>query len=790
MVDTAGPHRQPSPGSPAAQLLGALRSSVPSPDEFIPGYGMPGGADIPEPHSLIAPAVIGGTWPEGSDSQWDAIVGEIRSAARRHEETNRSASAKTARTLDDHWPKGRGSQGARDFHSRQTSKHERVADLLYAVADEGEILGTDRRRAKRQIREAHDEAVQAVDKYLRTHSGTGPINIGIIIAPYRMRAMDASTELHTYHTQAAGRITARFGAPESPASTSGEKETDRHQEESNQSTKTRDGLPDKGVTSDGETTTPVSSDSRHQSASTPLPPGLSWTGASEDRLPGISLPKTGTRGAASGLSALGSVSGAASGGGSGGSAATSPFSGLGVMSGVGGGGLPGGPSSATFNPGGLQSTPPASIPSLATEFGRGMAAGATSAGIAPPITPVAGPAPQVPPAPLAAAAPLDTTAPAAAAAPNAAAAAPVSAPHPTPTAAPAPGSPSMVGGGGMVPYSGVLPPSPPATPTPSTGGAPPAPSMPATGGGAGMSGIPPVMPVVNRNDRGRTEHDSTEQDMEIAQRAVAELAGATSVNDYTEWAVCVSRPHGGLPILWVATNEGACYIPGGVHLEHSMLPAVGDEVFNDRWLGWANPAEKAVRAAWARGERGDVVSCVATTSGSRSQFLDEEGVDCELGVRYAPGSGGPASELSRRRLHRLQTVDHRLYDDLIAADKSAIDAYCRQLTSGAAFGGTDDLSPQAQAVARKLVAQQQPTDAEWRELHTEYSLATLTAGAMRPGLDGIEDAAQTDSYRTAFIRCRRLETLICWHALDPDHADIVYAAWIAGVRAPLQELVA
>jgi hypothetical protein len=61
--------------------------------------------------------------------------------------------------------------------------------------------------------------------------------------------------------------------------------------------------------------------------------------------------------------------------------------------------------------------------------------------------------------------------------------------------------------------------------------------------------------------------------------------------------------------------------------------------------------------------------------------------------------------------------------------------------------------------------------------------AMLMAACQRPGYDGIEYEGQHEIYRSDFIQCRRLETLLCWESDDP--ADIVYAARAAGVTGPL-----
>jgi hypothetical protein len=220
-----------------------------------------------------------------------------------------------------------------------------------------------------------------------------------------------------------------------------------------------------------------------------------------------------------------------------------------------------------------------------------------------------------------------------------------------------------------------------------------------------------------------------------------------------------------------------------VYLRKTMpVAATFDEDFDARWFGWVNPADKAVRAARALGED---VGAVATTWPWPSEYLTEHPAVREVatGVRPA-GHDTPAAELLPSRAHRLQTVNAALYADLKAAPQSAVREYCRELTRRIAFGGAgEELPAVAQAVANALVAQQWPKSREWAALGAEYDNTLVLMGAQRPGLNGIEDLDQVISYARLFVNCRRLETLLCWERFGEDLANVVYAAWVAGVRA-------
>ena len=464
-----------------------------------------------------------------------------------------------------------------------------------------------------------------------------------------------------------------------------------------------------------------------------------------------------------------------SGGGSGGGLPLGPLQGL--MGGFGG--FPGGMAApAGLGASGLQSSP---VPSLGMDFGRGLAAGASAAGAVPSV-------PSVPQAPLTSLAAPMGTAPSLAAP----AAAPVSAAAPAAAAASAPAPASGVPVGGLSSYGSVLPPQGMSA-APPMGSVPAASSIPAevAGGASGSGPGTGLMPVAGRREAAEVRRDLAESDLELAKMAVAELAGAASVTDPgLDWAVAVGRNSSGMPTLWVATNDGAAYIPPGVFLRKTMPVAGGhSEEFDARWFGWVNPADKAVRAARALG---DTVSAVATSWALPSEFLGDHPAVAEVatGVKPIGVVDNPAAELLPSRAHRLQTVDGALYADLLAADESVVRDYCRELTRQLAFGVPgEELSPVAQSVAQALIAQRWPRVEEWALLGEEHEDALVMMAAQRPGLNGVEYPDQTVSYTREFVRCRQLEALLCWDRHGADLLNVVYAAWIAGVRAPLKDLV-
>jgi hypothetical protein len=276
-------------------------------------------------------------------------------------------------------------------------------------------------------------------------------------------------------------------------------------------------------------------------------------------------------------------------------------------------------------------------------------------------------------------------------------------------------------------------------------------------------------------------------DLESARAAVADLAAASAVvYPGLQWAVVVARGASGIPEMWATSNEGAGYIPQGVHVHRAMPLAAGlDSDFDARWFGWSNPAETVLRAVQARG---DAVSAIATTWPQESEMVREATEDVAIGVAQSGQPGeAHASTLTRGRSHRLETVDPALYHELQLADRAQVDAYVRQVTQQVAFGAGPELSPTAQSVARTVISERWPSEAEWSALRSEYDWARLMAGSQRPGLIGVEEPTQLLNYQTDFTTCRRLETLVCWEDAAP--ADIVYAARAAGVVLPLTTAV-
>lgn len=747
----------PPTGSAAAHFLQKVIASKPN-DGFLPGAwgGMPGGADIPRPTREFTGWAIGpDDWPLVSESAWEAAVTDARRILDAHREGHADAVAIINGVFDHNgpWPAGDGAKQAAAFHDRQNAMHSQLIAALEAIVDTAAPLGRDIRSTKRQMREMDDQMHQDIENHLRTHSGSGkiPLNIGAITAPYRARVQELRTELHGYFGAAVTALGNKVPLAPTP------RNADDHREADPDGSKNKPG--DDVATDNPHETAPTGKPKPNAAAAdnfggtpTPAPPPPPQTPSeplTTSRTVGSSfMPSmpTGHGGEASGTGAP-------------------SLSGL-----LGAGMLPTTPLNPT-GPG---------TPTAGAAADRGFASGLIASGASPVIPPTI-----TSPTPPPAATPL--TAPPVASATPAAAPVPTSqVPPATPTAATptaAPASPDTTSPP-MASYGSVLPP----TAGPSAGASavsPSAPNVPGAGPGGVSSGAGGLVPVTMR-EPGYIQRDDTERDIEIARKAVAELAGPSSIESpATDWAVAVAYTCQRRQALWVATNDGSCHLPPGVYLRKSIhLVSIADEDFNSRWLGWWCAAEKAV---WAALASGDHVTAVATTQMRWPDRLSETLGNIDLDVAYGVVHGGPntdASELTSRRIHRLQTLGSnywRLHRELVTVGKSQSWEFCRELTDRVAYGLDGELSPTALTVAGQLVASHTPSPQQWIDLRSEYDRACIQACAMRPGLNGVERPEQTASYRREFTTARRLETLIRWSAPTWDASDIVYAAIAAGV---------
>jgi hypothetical protein len=766
--------------SEAAQLLTHFNAAKMAPDGFVPHVGMPGGADIPKPHGLYTNKLIGpGVWPTESENAVKQASKDYGTFQQRHQQAADTVLNLRDQVFSTCWTSGDAADAAYEHYGQQYRAHLGVVAIAEAGAGAFDRLGDGVRLTKRLMRDAHDEAHQQIEAYLKAPGGAPTATINGILDTHRVLIEGYSKELKGSDAAETTLLDDKFGIPEAPQNeNAGNGSHDRGLPTDEPPTGAPDGSPTPHgkPDADGHRRGLPTSGADDASAGAAGLAGQSDDGLGRALPTLASLPSKGSGG-------MPSIPSIPSGGGGGGGSALSSLGGplQGLMG--GGKGLTGplgnvspaalqGPSSGAMSPA-----------SLGSEFGRGLGAGAGA------VPPASAPAavPQAPSAPLAA--PISQAgAPVAAAPAGGATYAAAGNAGGTGTPAAAGGGASAGGIAPMSSYGSVLPPS--AMPAAAAGGGGPAsiggaPAAPPVTGGV-CTPAPPTgfLPVRDQVVPQRVARDVSMTDLELARVAVADLAAASSVvYPGLEWAVVVSRGSSGVPELWVTTNEGAGYIPAGVHVRRSMpLAARFDEDFDARWFGWFNPAETALRAVRTRG---DAVSAIATTWAQQSELVNDATPDVAIAVApsSAPGDA-EASELLNSRSHRLETVAPGVYQSLDRAEQHVAEAYARQLTQEAAFSGPE-LSSVAQSVARGLISSRWPSSEEWSALRAEYEMERLMAGSQRPGLQGYEQPEQLVGYVQDFVHCRRLETLLCWE--DGTPADVVYAAAMAG--ASLNPLV-
>ncbi|WP_236728479.1 hypothetical protein [Mycolicibacterium obuense] len=790
--------------SEAGKLLKHFNAAKPAtPDAYVPSFGMPGGGDITLQPGLFTGALIGpGVWPTESETELAQAQTTLKKLSGRHQEAASDAKRQTDDVFAQDWTDGDGKEAAYEHYSAEQRAHMAVVDVCDAVAATNGRLSEHIRLAKRNIRDAHDTAHREIEKYLNAPGGIPTAQIAVITTQYRTLIEGFRGQLVEQVGDETASLSNKFGFPEAPPGNPSQHDKPddsgrgmpHADADARPDPKTDESLSQKPPGGGLDRGMPQTEGSTDPGALDPATAGVSPSALSGRGLPqsiGDTASKPPSMPSMPSPPSMGSGGGGSGGGGS--SPLSSMGSGMGGMQGMSGAakgpaGLPS-PASGLQAPAASSGGGPAS---MGSEFGRGVAAGNAAAGGMPPLASSA--PPQTPTGPLSAA-PLSQASAPASAAPTAATV-PASA---TPSAGA--GSGGMGGGipagglggagassGGSAPmssYGSVLPPAATPSAVPGAAGAggsaPAASAAGAAGGAAAAAGAPGFLPGVRDVGGGqRVGRDVSMTDLESARAVVADLAAASSViYPGLEWAVAVSRGASGQPEMWVTTNEGAGYIPAGVHIRRSMpLAAHFDSDFDARWFGWFNPAETVLRAVRLRG---DALSAVATTWAQDSDEVRSATPDVAIGVTPSgPPSEAEASALTRGRSHRLETIAPALFVGL-QRDADEAERYARQLTQQVVFSGPE-MSTAAMSVARSIIAAQWPTEREWDDLSAQYEMDRLMAGSQRPGLMGVEEPHQLAAYQHDFAQCRRMETLLCWQ--NGDLADVVYAAITAGASAP------
>src|SRR4051812_12869509 len=92
----------------AQKLLDMVTAAQPkNPDAFVPGVGMPGGADVPKPHGLYTYALLGpDVWPSESESNLSQVANQLAKLARNHETASETANCQVGDVFGQYWTEG------------------------------------------------------------------------------------------------------------------------------------------------------------------------------------------------------------------------------------------------------------------------------------------------------------------------------------------------------------------------------------------------------------------------------------------------------------------------------------------------------------------------------------------------------------------------------------------------------------------------------------------------------------------------------------------------------------
>lgn len=391
---------------------------------------------------------------------------------------------------------------------------------------------------------------------------------------------------------------------------------------------------------------------------------------------------------------------------------------------------------------------------------------------------------------------------------QAAGAAPPVAPNPAASTMPAAAAPpaggapmammppggGMGGGGPVSPVTGG-----PAGSTSVGGGTPTTPAAGPVASGAGPSptgaaGGPSIAPVPMQGSpiRGIGADGATgdilfDQAMDAGRDVISALVAQTLANGYIDihYAVSLIWERGGTVSAWLATSEGASYIPRGVGIPQDVRLAIADPVVgNELWnataaAGGANPLEVIVRQAEAREQSapGARVLAVASTL-PMAQVIDWAGAVSARPVSVDPRSISPGTPVGSAVVHRCAVAmpwDWRQANAFSEQERLKVAA--RHMHMAASAG---HLTGGASERVIELFEERKPIDDKLWEGVRQQKYAALIQYQMAmqsAGLGGAEPPARL------LATARAAEVIECLRDFDTADgcADLLYATRMAGV---------
>ena len=203
--------KQLAPSRDAAKLLEMFAAAQPTPDDFMPGVGMPGGADVPPPQGLYTRTLFGpGVWPSESENDMRSKAAALRQAATDHENASTTAKAQSDNVFSTMWTQGAGAAAAEEHYRTENTQHLRLIDAMRFIAGGIDRIADNVAAIKRNMRDANDIAHQEIEASFRANN----INISPIQIKYRTLINENSASLHTIVAEETAMLSNEF--PEAP----------------------------------------------------------------------------------------------------------------------------------------------------------------------------------------------------------------------------------------------------------------------------------------------------------------------------------------------------------------------------------------------------------------------------------------------------------------------------------------------------------------------------------------------------------------------------------------------
>ena len=301
----------------------------------------------------------------------------------------------------------------------------------------------------------------------------------------------------------------------------------------------------------------------------------------------------------------------------------------------------------------------------------------------------------------------------------------------------------------------------------------------------------PGSPIRGIGADGATGDALFDQAMDAGREVVAAMIAQTVGYIEIDYAVSLIWERTGSVSAWMATSEGASYIPLGVRVPQDVRLSVTDPVVGrELWeataaAGGADPLEVVVRQAEAREQAapGARVLAIASTL-PMARVIDWAGAVGARPVSVDPKKVAAAADVDGSMLHRCAVAmawEWRQANAFTQQDRLKVAA--RHMHMAATAG---HLSGRACETVMRLFEERKPIDHDlWYRVHQERFefLTSYMLMVHSRGLGGSEPAR-------ALATARAAEVIECLRYYDTAEgcADLLYATRLAG--APLNPAAA